>query len=162
MSEAKLFFGGLPTGPDVKKLIDEYGTPEEGAFFKYDDLATKLDIPRSENRFITVTNAWRRELERENNLVIVAIRGEGFRVLDAKGRLKDSEAHVISGGKKVRKGTVRARRTDRSKLSKADQLKLDHVSRVGVLMLNEAQEFVPALPRVNRPLNVVPNKEDNR
>lgn len=59
-----VFRGGVPIYPDLKRLLDRYATPDEGASIGYDDIASVIGASPSSSRFRTVVSAWRRALER--------------------------------------------------------------------------------------------------
>ena len=154
MAEDKIIIAGnegLPTGPDVKDLLDKYGTPGYGVKIFYSDIYKLLQLDptkeKDRNRFKTVTNAWRKRLEKEHNIVTRALRGEAFQVMNASERVKDVAAHLVSGGRKIRKGAIRSRKIPLKEMTARDRVYNEHYQKICALTLNTVAEFVPALPR---------------
>jgi len=91
MSEEKtkssLFFGGIPTAPDVDALIDKFGVPKIGVLISYSDVTTVINVPKNKSRFKTVTGAWRKHLYVEYNILIAAIMNEGFMAMSPSERI---------------------------------------------------------------------------
>lgn len=59
-----LFFGGVPTSPDVDKLIKEFDAAP-GSQISYEQVEQCIGVSIKEFRFRTVTNAWRKRVFRE-------------------------------------------------------------------------------------------------
>lgn len=93
----KLFLGGVPVEPDVKKIETAVGTPEEGKLIPYETIESILKLNRMSNRFKGVTDAWRRKLLRENNVRMLCVDGLGFCAGTPEQRVAeivDRTAHV--------------------------------------------------------------------
>ncbi len=61
---AKLYFGGLPTEMDVRRLRDAF-TPKVGTGVTYEEIENVIGARYKSGRFDSVTSAWRRGLMRE-------------------------------------------------------------------------------------------------
>ena len=68
---SKLFFGGVPTGPEVDRLMKSL-TIEAGQRVPYSTVEELTGLSASENRFRAVTNAWRKRVFREKALEVKA------------------------------------------------------------------------------------------
>lgn len=68
---SKLFFGGVPTGPDVDRLMKGIEI-EAGARIPYKIVEDLIGTSVSEHRFRSVTNAWRKRVFREKAFEIKA------------------------------------------------------------------------------------------
>jgi len=86
MSDGNVFFGGVPTEPDVRKLVDRFGTPEPG-IIAHEDVEAVLGHGRLTSRYRTVVWVWRRRLFRQSNIDMIAEPGVGFRVLTSGERV---------------------------------------------------------------------------
>jgi hypothetical protein len=130
MENNELFLGGIPTGPDVEKLIATLGIPTVGAVISYKDIADVLALDFSESRFRTVTNAWRGQLYRQHNLLLDAVARVGFKVLDGSQRITFSSKRFKRGLKGIRRAGDVASKTAVAGLT-PDELKArDHVASV--------------------------------
>lgn len=98
---AGVYFGNVPTAPDVEKLMALNAEP--GMIIEYEDIERLIGVRRSQGRrFYTVTNAWRAKLLREKALRVVP-EGEAFKVLSPEETL----AVNIKGAHSVRRGIAR-------------------------------------------------------
>jgi hypothetical protein len=130
MKNPTVFLGGIPTEPDVKRLEEALGVPEEGAVVSWEALEGVLHDHRRAHRFLTVVNAWRRKLHREHNVVMVAVRGEGLMSAPPDVRLDSGARRIRSGFRSIfRAGTV-LEGTDRNRLTTDQRKALDHNLRV--------------------------------
>lgn len=68
---SKLFFGGVPTGPEVDRLMKGL-VIEAGAKIPYETVEQITGTRASEHRFRSVTNAWRKRVFREKALEVKA------------------------------------------------------------------------------------------
>lgn len=91
---SKVFLGGVPTGPDVRRLIERFGTPEVGTTIPYAEITAIVGSAPEKSRFKSVTGAWRRKLLNEYGIEMAPRDGEAFVVLSERER-------VTSGVKKV-------------------------------------------------------------
>lgn len=67
----KIFLGGVPTGPDVDRLLKEIEA-KPGVEVSYETVERLIGANRTDNRFRCVTNSWRKRLFREKALEIKA------------------------------------------------------------------------------------------
>ncbi len=123
---AELYFRGLPTGTDVRLLTDRFGVPPEGAEIDYSEIADLIGCAPGSVRFRTVTDAWRRKLEREHNSVLLPV-GAAFKCADPHERVSHSGSRFRAGLRIALKAGSRAQATDRKRLSPEDQRAADHI-----------------------------------
>ena len=142
MNSKKIIFkGGIPTDVDVNKLVDRIGIPEPGTIVDYDEIKAAIGINRSENRWYSVTTAWRKKLRREYNLELKAIANEGFMVLDPAGRVDYAAGCFKSGIRRIGRSAHIAEYTDRAKLNEEDRKVCEHLQRVaGLVRVTAATE----------------------
>lgn len=62
----KLFYGGVPTRPDVEKLMKF--DPKAGTSITYDAIAAEIGVAYGASRFVTVIQAWTKEVFRSRGL----------------------------------------------------------------------------------------------
>lgn len=142
MSRTMIFGGGVPTAPDVKKIVDSIGIPKEGAVVKYTQLERLLHLKRDSFRFRTVLNAWKRKLFAENNVLMTAVPTVGYKAADPSERIVESKSRVRSGFKKVKMGSVVAQATDRARLSDDEKIQQTKLAMIhGQILL--AQKTAP-------------------
>jgi hypothetical protein len=133
-----IFQGGVPTGSDVERLLREIGTPAPGDVIPYDQIARILGVERKSSRWGSVTDAWRRRLDREFNLLLEAVPNGGFRVLTNSGRVNHASSRYKRGLRQVAKAAVVAARTDRKGLTQEEKAAADHLEKVGATIRTHA------------------------
>lgn len=144
-----MYFGGLPTEPDVLALLKKFGVPAEDAPIAYDDVAIVLHVDVKSTRFRSVTTAWRKRLDAEHDCLMRAFDG-AFTRLNPSGR-------VTAGSGKFRtakRGLVRAHGyvagADRTRLDPVERTEADHLQMTSATMIQSARMVsrrkTPALP----------------
>lgn len=118
---AKPYFNGIPTDIDVENLMKSFGVPREGETIQYSDIEKVIGVSREESRFKSVTNAWRKKLERESNIVTIAVMNEGFAHATPTQRLDKCSRKARGGTKAIILSGDRARRNDISKLTQEER-----------------------------------------
>lgn len=127
---SNVFFGGVPTGADVRKLLDAFPDIKPGDVIAYADVAKVIGADHGSNRFKSVTDAWRKTLLRTSNLVIEAVTGRGFRRLPEQERSeRDREGWRKDQSRAARKVRDLAR-TDTRDFTESEQHAHDHARRV--------------------------------
>lgn len=102
-----IYFGGVPTGPDVNKLVDKYPIEKLILGYKmpYSEISEVIEQPIRSSRFRSVTEAWRKKMEKDYNIIIRCDSFESqFYVLTEGNK-------VDFGGEKLRCAVNAARRT---------------------------------------------------
>jgi len=150
---SKVFFGGIPTSSDVRKLNEAFGVPAIGAEFTHDQVAEATGIAKEKNRYRTVVSAWRAQLLRDHNIDLGSVPGFGFRALDAGERISAGIKGVRQG---VRKQLRAIRRADTARTDDALlQRKQDLLRRYGAALAADAnktmQQLEPPKPQPQQP-----------
>lgn len=128
--EAKLHLGGVPTGPDVKKLMEHFPV-EHGTVVPYSDIERVLGMSRRRSRFRTVTVAWRRTLLREPNLLVVPTKLESFKCLTEAERSEyEFRDGFAIGFQKCARHERRTRQVDTAHLDERELSSHTHRQRV--------------------------------
>ena len=124
--DAKLFFGGVPTEPDVKKLHEAFGVPDRGAVVSHSEIAAVIGVYRDESRYWTVVNRWRKDIEQEHGIVSDVDPGNAVEFL--------TDERAFDFGLKKRRSAIRVHWRHNTiihlvraeKLGKAARDRLDH------------------------------------
>ena len=136
----KMFFGGMPTGPDVRKLITAFGKPTPGTEMTHEEIEEVLSISRKENRYFAVTGAWRKQLLKDDGIDIGAVAGIGFRSLLDGERVSNGISGVQQGARKQMHSIKRATmlETDNPELQKKQEL----LTRYGIALQGEVNTML--------------------
>jgi hypothetical protein len=149
MAGAKLFFGGLPTGPSVDMIMDAIGIPVKGQTIPYQEIEAAADISYGTSRWKSVTEAWRKRVEREHGLVIGCVPGS-FQVNDDTGLVTESRGRLRKALKNAKRSYVVVSLADRAMLTPEDQNRADLQRRLAQKMFEDAsaemKKIVPQIP----------------
>ena len=130
----KQFFGGIPTDIEVKLLSDRFGVPKQGQIIKYDDITDVIKVQRTESRWGSVVSAWRKKLERENNIILTAVKNLGFEALTSSGRVDFSAKVFKQAIKRTGRAATIASKTNRKELSESERKVCDHIQNTGAAL----------------------------
>jgi len=130
------FIKGRPTGPDVEAIIAAVPVESltEGATVDYVVIAEIIGAAPASSRFSTVTDAWRRKMSREHNIVFGTVAGNAFIVLNNSGRINLASDRVKSGVRRVCRAGDLAERTHVKGLTPDEIRAKDHIVRVRALI----------------------------
>lgn len=141
------FFRGIPTAPDVKRLDDAFATLKPGQRLAWAELASVVGENPTSHRFKTIVFQWRRKLDRDRNIILGAVRGEGLEVLDGHGRAVHVGFGFKAGMRKIGRAASVASRTDVVKLEAADRRVIEHVNgtaaAIRLVAATKAKELPP-------------------
>lgn len=141
MEESELYFGGLPTEPDIKKIREFY--PDQslkvGDVIAYNDIAEILGVPYGSSRFKTVTDRWRKVFEKDSGKVLDCEKGVGFRVNHDSQNLDLSGKKLRTATRMARRSYIVAGRIDRKNLSDDERKRLDFQARCSAQVLAASQ-----------------------
>ena len=118
---------GIPTKLDVDKLLETFTQPKENDVIMWSEIEEATGLKKGQYRFNTVVNAWRTALERDFDILLYAIPGEGLAVADANTKI-DLASRKIELNDKSKKKWVE--RTFRVKASSLDEVRRDTQSRI--------------------------------
>lgn len=137
---SKMFFGGMPTGPDVRKLIAAFGKPTPGTEITHEEIEAVLSITRKESRYSVVTLAWRKQLLKDDSIDIGAVNGIGFRALIDSERVSNGVSGVQQGARKQMRSIKRATmlETANPELQKKQEL----LTRYGIALQGEVNTML--------------------
>lgn len=124
-----VFNSGVPTEPDVRKLMEAFPDLHDGDKVSYKQAARLIGIDnyRTSMRFRTVTTAWRNRMFKQHNLLLVADPNEGWHVAEPYERVQYSGSKFRSGMRFTRRAGNLAARTDVTELDPEQQRARDHI-----------------------------------
>lgn len=120
-----VFRGPVPTDIDVGKLRARW--PEHclivGQVVLHSDIETLLNLLRDTNRYRNVVKRWRDRIESETgHLILGAVPGIGYRVLDNRGKIDLADSKIRTAGKYAHRAhTVIAARLDFATMTQAEK-----------------------------------------
>ena len=152
---ARPFFRGIPSGPDVAKLIDAFGIPEPG-IITHDSISKVIDQPLETHRYVSVVHQWRKRLMREYNIQMVGERGVGYRILSETERVDFARHGLARNAKLVVRQHQHALLIDVNKLDEPTRKKHDHVVRASASMASAVQNTERELANALRPPEQLP------
>ncbi|CUW38817.1 protein of unknown function [Magnetospirillum sp. XM-1] len=147
-----VFFGGVPTDPDVRAIREAY--PEAdlpvGMVIPYHDVAGLLGVSVNSKRFRTVTWRWRRRVEAETDSLVIGVeKGVGFKVLSASEKLDASVAKLGSAVKAARRSYSLSGRVSVTEISQEERDRLMWVQRNSAALISTANtRSKTALPSI--------------
>lgn len=152
--DGRPIFDGVPVAGDVDKLFKRYGVPEEGTEISYHEIGEIIGASYPQNRWHTVTHAWRKRMERQHNCCIAPHPDKPdtdcmFLVLNPSQRLQRGHSFRRSAIRKVKRSHMLIAKTDRNRLDKAEQGVYDHeMDRTARVILADRQAtFAPRPPK---------------
>lgn len=105
---ANLWRSGIPIAPDVTRLHEVFGerVKTHGALIEYTEIETVLKVGYGSRRFATVTKVWRKELHRDQSVVLdpAPSRGVGLTVLTDRERVGSAIGRARRSSHEARSG----------------------------------------------------------
>jgi hypothetical protein len=141
------FFGGLPTGMDVKRLRERWpdAKMQPGDRMLYSDVEEIIGAKYRSTRFKSVTDQWRKVVERESNIIIGTEAATAFVVLNESEKLDMSGQKLRMAGRAARRSWVVGSRIDRKQLSCEEARRLDHNVSVTAKIISSTQIRKPQI-----------------
>lgn len=130
-------FDGMPTGPDVTRLLKEWPKLKVGDEITDEEITEVVGLRRegkSKTRFTSIELAWMRKLQRDHNTILRRVRGENkVKVLSV------SEICTRSGEamQKAARGLRRQRRECAAVIPETDRDRSELVHRMQFLSMAE-------------------------
>lgn len=139
--KVKLFFGGLPTGPDVQRIRNVY--PENSLApqqeISYAHIGEIIGSKYGTSRFISVTTSWRKFVEKEVNVIFGTDPGVAFVVLNEPEKVKLSERKLHSAAKFARRAYIISAMVNTKLLSDHEKARKTHAELVSANIISSAQ-----------------------
>ena len=148
---SKPFFGGIPTKPDVDRLLTL--EVSEGDIIRHETISQKIGVEYGTNRYRGVVGAWRKTLLQQKNLLLVSLPNVGYKALTPTERVSHGVRDFVKTSKKIRNNAYLLNLVPEENLTQADQKKRDHIVRVSVSMLDTMNDTMKTIePRKPDPL----------
>lgn len=143
-NEAKkeLFEGGVPTEPDVKRLLAAFPGLKRGQLVTHAEIEEALGCDHRTSRYRGVVKSWKRKVLNESNLDLQAVPGVGLRVLDEYERVTESARDYRRGIKTVGRAAKRVQRVRVEMLTGEQAAKAEHVQRHALATLEAGRAAV--------------------
>jgi hypothetical protein len=153
MKNNLIFSAGVPTGPDVDRLIAKFGTPEEGTVVPYREIVAVLGVKRGSGRWMSVIEAWKKKLRRESNIELKAVVNVGFECLDPHKRVDYAGSKYKGGLRAITRSADLARNTRPQALTQRELRVQTHLIMVAAAIqlaaATEAKKITYPDPEVN-------------
>jgi len=114
------------TAPEVRLLLDEFGVPEEDTLITYKQVEKTIHCKKASVRFRTVTDAWRRLLEREYKRLMLTVMKVGFKAATPAERERESCSQIGKGHRRVIHAVKLDLNTDLKRLDVAARARVSH------------------------------------
>lgn len=152
------FFGGIPTGPDVNRLLAEYPIEKltEGTLIDYECVAKIISNPVRSTRWISVTTAWRKRIENDFNVILSCDPNKkAFVVLTNGEKVELSRQKLRESAKKAKRSMIISARVDLPKLTAEERKAYDFNTAKAAAIMASAQlrNGKKALPEMARAEN---------
>jgi hypothetical protein len=173
MTQSKVFLGGVPTEPEVNRLISAYQRPAPG-LIPYEEIEAITNVNRVRayvehgtlireggHRFTSVLNAWRARLLRDYNVVTEALPDMGIVVLKESEKSTYAAKKFLWAGRRVKHAHTVVQRIDDTQLATdADRRRAEHMrlslAKTMTVMREETTSIRAALrPPVQNPRRLV-------
>ena len=136
MSESKLFFGGVPVGPDVDLLERTFPDLKHEQVLTHDELSAIIGYSRPSPRYWSVMKAWKDRLFEYRKIEMITVRSVGYRVMTSPERADHHVAKAYSKIKEVVKESNMIAAVPRDELPRHVQEKADNartfISKMGI------------------------------
>ena len=147
MSELN-FVDGIPTAPDVARLMEEYKLPAVGTVITHLSIEEILRQSRKTCRYKSVTHIWRKKLYRDHNIILGPVKGVGFKSLDPEERVVLVGSKHKKGIRQLKGAHAIANCTDTSKLSPEALRSLNHYRLTSAALILADATAVKQLPPI--------------
>ncbi len=126
----KLFFGGIPTKPEVDALIALLDGKKEGELVSKTEIEDAIGCEIRSSRGGGIVAAWKRRAFRERNIFLVAAPREGYRVADPSERVASSASLIAAGRRRIVRAAVVAETTDHARLDEEGRKLREHIKTI--------------------------------
>ena len=151
MADATLFRNGVPTAPDVKKLLETFPVQsmQEGQILTYNDVAQAIGVHVRSSRFKTVTAAWRKTLEQTTSIVLKTLAGQGYMVANDRSKLDMAVGKYSTATKMMAKAVVITTKIDTAKLDSSERETMTKLQKnAGLIAVTNAAKRPPIIPEL--------------
>jgi hypothetical protein len=149
-----IFKAGMPYGPDVRRLMEEFPPEEliEGKEISHIDIEKIIGYAKGTARYYGVVNSWFTHERTEHNIVIVWNPPDGAKILAPAEVLEFAETKVHQKAKGLGRATRKLTWVDRDRLNDTGRQRLDHqlgvAAKIGQYLNSIKKEMAIALAPV--------------
>lgn len=123
--------GRGPTSAEVdrvEKTFLELVERQDGTLIKHEEIAAAAGIEYAVDQYFRIVRRWIKRMRRENGIVIVSERGEGYRAVPDTGKTDAALEEHRAAARRIRKSGEIVKATDRTKLTDRQQRTYDAVA----------------------------------
>lgn len=106
---------GAPTSIDVDRLTKRFSL-KVGQEITHEEIEESIGFPRRAYRYKNVLNKWRAYLHSSKGIVLLSIRGFGYKVADDEEKLRVTSGHIEKAHKSQIRAAMVLAVTDRKQL----------------------------------------------
>jgi hypothetical protein len=144
--ESVIWAAGVPTAPDVDALLQSFPLTSPGDEILHENIEKRLGgLSRRTFRYKTILDALRKKLERERNIILGAMPGRGYVVLDNNERVDAGSAKMQHAGRAARRAAVLSSGASRKDLDAEHRAKQDHLTVVSASIIGAMRTQARAL-----------------
>lgn len=161
MTATKLFTGGIPYGPDVKRIVEALPVPSltEGTVITHEQLEEILGYKRGTSRYYGVINSWIGRQKNENSIFMRWEAATGIKVLDPAGLLNHGETKTRQKATQILRALNIFAWVDRNRLDANGQRRLDHQILVATKLRDAATSAKKELAVEIAPIKSLPKRQ---
>lgn len=126
--KSNVCFGGIPTEPDVNRLMDAFHIPKmsPGDTIPYSKISDVIGQDKGSRRWTSVTNAWRKKIEKDYNIILGCDPpNQAFRILPEGGKVQLSRRKLRSAVSAARRSYIVSGLVDVRQLTKDEKREHD-------------------------------------
>lgn len=171
MSESKLFFGGVPVGPDVDLLERTFPDLKHEQVLTHDEIAAVIGCSRPSPRYWSVMKGWKDRLREDHNIEMSTVRSVGYQVMTNEQRVDAHIAKGTGGFKAIGTASTRLAIVPREDLPTHAKARADYAQIYFAKVNTESRNFrktiipdlapVPKAVKMFEPTEAVPNVEQS-
>lgn len=140
---------GIPTEPDVNKLIEAFKVPEAGVVIKHSEVSAIINAKPNHHRYRVVTYAWRKRLYRDHNVILGSVKSIGFKSLLPDDRAGFIGSKYKSGIRQVKRSQSVAMRTDLAGMTPESKRVVNHVRHTAAALVLADATAAKELPPIS-------------
>lgn len=136
--KSNVYFGGIPTEPDVNRLMDAFQVQKmaAGDMIPYSKISDVIGQEKESRRWTSVTNAWRKKIEKDYGIILGCDPfNRAFRILPEGGKVQLSRKKLRAAVSSARRSYIISGLIDVKQLTKDEKREHDfNLTRSGNLL----------------------------
>lgn len=151
MATPASFHVATPIQPDLDKLLQAFGKPEEGRVIRHEEIEAALGMRRGTSRYRAVLGKWRRKLVELHNVQLGLLVNVGYKALLPDERIDDSLGQFKRGARRIKEGVKRAASTHPDDLDPLHRARREHLIVSGGHIARQLTNLRRELPKLPTP-----------